>query len=102
MDQPGESRQMFAELHAGKGGRNRLELAADFLRRLGLHVPHIEMRRSAVEEEYDAGVGVLASLANAVGTKQFRQSQPQQAAAADLDHLAARYVHNRFPDEPEA
>src|SRR6266478_2144723 len=93
---------MFAELYAGNGGRDRLELAAHFLRRIGLHVPHIEVRRPAIEEEEDAGVGVLASLANGVGTEQLRQSQPQQTAAADLDHFAARYVHGVSFAKPQA
>ena len=49
----GDPRKAFADLDAGDFGRDRAELAANFLRGLGLDFPHVLMRRAAGEEDVD-------------------------------------------------
>src|SRR5260370_42360816 len=52
----------LADLDAGDVGRNRLELAADLGRSLGLDFPHILVRRSPPAEDiYDSPVRSPAS-----------------------------------------
>ena len=52
---PGQPREVLADLHAGHRGGDRGKLAADVGRRRRLHVEGIEMTRTAVPEEEDAG-----------------------------------------------
>ena len=49
----GHAREDLADLDAGDVGGDRLELAADFGRGVGLDVPHILVRRSAAQEDVD-------------------------------------------------
>jgi hypothetical protein len=49
----GDLRERLANLDASDLGRDRLELAADLLRGVGLEVPHILVGRPAAEEDVD-------------------------------------------------
>jgi hypothetical protein len=53
----GEAGQVFGDGDARHAGGDGLELAADLLGRVGFEVPDIEVGRSAVVEEEDAGSG---------------------------------------------
>ena len=50
----GQIRHRFAELDARHGSGNRLELAANLGRRIGLGIERLVMRRPAVEPDHDA------------------------------------------------
>ena len=52
----GQPRQMLADLDAGDTGGDRLELAADFGRRVGFEIDHVLMRRPAGQEDHDDGL----------------------------------------------
>ena len=51
-----ESREQFAHAVTGERGLDRLELASHFDRSLGLHVPHIEVARPAIQKQEDASI----------------------------------------------
>ena len=55
---PSQLRKMFRHAQTGKCGGNRLKLATDLSRRVGLHIPHIQMARPTVEMNDDAGIGL--------------------------------------------
>ena len=56
MDLLRESRQQLAHLISANRRRDRLKLTPDTLARFRLHVPHIEMARTTVEEQNNARV----------------------------------------------
>ena len=89
----GKMRQVLAELDAGDRGGDRVELAANVRHRVGLHVPHVEVAGTAVEEDDDAGVGPGLLLAPGVGAEQAGQAEVHEASAADLQHLSAGQRH---------
>ena len=68
----GRHRQMFTDIDIWCGGLNGAEGTTVFNGGLRLHVPHIEMRRSAVEENDDTGIG-FCGLTGAVAGQQLRQ-----------------------------
>jgi hypothetical protein len=90
MHLPREHGQMLAHLHTGDRGRDRLELAAHFRGRGGLHVPQVLMRWPALQEEQDARFGCAAahwSSPRGLGPKQPRQRQAAQRQAAHAKQL---------------
>ena len=53
---PGDLRHVFGNLDSGGRGRDRLELAANFLRRVRLRIPAVELADAAPAEQYDTGL----------------------------------------------
>ena len=49
----GLQREVLADLHAGDVGRDRLELAAELRRGVGLEVVHVHVRRAAGQVDHD-------------------------------------------------
>ena len=75
----------------GTFGLDRLELAANFGRGIGLQVPHVEVRRTAGQEDVDDRLvrprALAASSRSSVG-----QRQPAQGHAADRQEVAAGHA----------
>ncbi len=93
VDQPGHARQMLAELDARHGRGDRLKFTPQLDRRVGLHVPHVEVAGTAVEKNQDRRIrtGPAAALGRRLlGPQQARQTEPQVADRARLQHAAAR------------
>jgi hypothetical protein len=89
--------QMLADAQPWHAGRNGLELASQFARRIGLHVPCVQVARPAGLEQQNArfnGRGGRAD-SSAVGLcrfspKQIGQIQSQEPQAADSQQFPAR------------
>src|SRR5690348_2331418 len=75
---------MLADLHRGRPGGNRSELAADGDGALGLGVETVDLRQSAGEEDVDAGPRRLALPARGPQGSQLADTQPEQADGAGL------------------
>src|SRR5262249_6927786 len=60
---PSHARQVLANLNAGYGRADRLELAAELDRQMGLHVPHVWLRRPPGQIEHNTGLRTAASFA---------------------------------------
>ena len=89
-----QARQVFRQLQSGDAGGDRLELAADLGGRLRLHVPHVEMTGTAVEEKENTVVGARGGAGRLfAGSEQARQGQPQHAGRACLQHMTPRQAH---------
>jgi hypothetical protein len=88
---PGHARQAFTHLDAIRARRDRLVRSANLLRRVRLHVEHVEVTRPAPLEEEDDGPGLcLGTFLKRLGPEQLRERQAQQSQPADLEHLPAR------------
>ncbi len=92
-----ETGEMLGNLDPRQTRSDRLELAPDLDRRVGLHVPHVELAGAAVQEDDDARIGpgresraVGHAPASGIGLEQLREGQAQRGAAADLHHLSTR------------
>ena len=83
----GGLRQEFAELDAGDRGGDRLELAPDIDRGVGLHVPGFELTGAAAHVEHDGGGGPL--LRGARGRLGFRSQHVGQHQAPRAEQAAA-------------
>lgn len=89
----GQSRQVFADLHAGRLRGDRAELAPILDRAVGLHVERVVLRRSAGQEDINHRLGFggrLTSLGRRrapVGDVGERQSQ--ESDGSGLHGLAA-------------
>jgi len=81
-------RQVLAELNAGHAGRNGLELAANAVGRGRLHVPHVEVAGTAIQEDQHARVGPRC-WAGFFGGQELGQRQAHQPQPADLQQVAA-------------
>ena len=57
-----ELRQVLTHLVARQRSGNRRELATNGIRRVGLHIPHVEMTGSSVQKDEDAGIGCRSQL----------------------------------------
>ena len=57
MSMPSRHRQMLAQSHSRCGGFNRLKLASNLGRSLGLHVPGVDMRGTAGQHDHDRCLG---------------------------------------------
>ena len=88
----GQERQVLAERKARHGRCDRLELAADLNRGIGLHVPQILVSRAAFEhkenERLCLGPGRLAGCRP--GREQARQAQADQSGRADVQQVSPR------------
>ena len=54
---PGLQGHVLADVEAGHVGLDRLELAADLGRRLGLQVVHVELGGTAIQPDHDDALG---------------------------------------------
>ena len=82
--------EMLADLHAGHVGGDGFELAAEFFRRVGLEIIHVEVRRTARQVDHDGGLvsdrrdaGRTAGAGRGAETEHLRQRQAG-AEGADL------------------
>ena len=72
----GQPRQVLANLDARHAGGDRLELAANFGRRLGLHIPEVDMAGPAEQKDEDARI----EPARRAGCRRRGGAQPSQSA----------------------
>ena len=87
---PGQFGQVLADLHAGRDGVDRCELAPDPRRSVGLEVPGLVLRRSARLEQVDhrscprrrVGLGL------GVAPEQVAKPEPSQAQSTNLEEMA--------------
>ena len=85
--QPGED---LGDLNARHLGRDRPERPADFLGRIGLHVPGVELRRAADQEQQDAIE--VAIRRDGAGTRKGlhrRKAQAQCRQRAGMEEIPA-------------
>ena len=84
-----QPRQMLARSRPARSCRlDAPELAANLGGGVGLHVERIEMAESAGEQDEDDRAGAPRSLGRRLGREQFREREPGEAAAADLQEGA--------------
>ena len=83
-----QSRQVFANLNAGNRCRNRLELAADFQRRIHFEVEHVLVRRAAGQVNHDDRLVRIADAGFGFGLEKLRQGKPAEAERADFQKVA--------------
>ena len=91
--QPGRQRQPVGDPEPGQARGDRIELAPDLARGVGLRVPQIEVAGTAVMEQQDHGADRSRRLAEGLGTEQPGEREgrgthpqdpdPQQVAAAE-------------------
>jgi hypothetical protein len=92
----GEIRHHLAELHAGNRGGDRLELAANLRRRIGLGIERLVMRWPAIEPDQNAinllATGLAGQRRRPCGIRsqpeQIRQPESQQTANAELQEVS--------------
>jgi hypothetical protein len=91
----GSQGEMLADLNSRHAGGNRLELPADFSRRLRLEVVHVLRRSSAMQEQDDHALRLAARSAQThflcIAPSRETEHAPQQSQSAGLQALAARY-----------
>src|SRR5437016_8164987 len=81
---------MLANLNARNVGIYRLELAANFRRRVLLEIEHILVRRTARQKDHDDRLVRFADAGCRLGAEQFRQCQAAHHERADLEEIPAR------------
>src|SRR6266567_1177640 len=81
---------MLANLDAGNFGIDRLELAANFRRRVLLEIEHVLVGRPARQKDHDDRLVRLADAGLCLGAQQLRQRQAAQPKRADLQKIPAR------------
>src|SRR5207248_4401251 len=85
----GDARDQLADLDPRHVRGNRVELPADFARRLGLDVPHVHVRRTAGQVDIDDGLVLTAPALLRLGPQQRGQRQAAEDRAADGEKVAA-------------
>ena len=83
----GEQGKVLAEREPGHGRGNRLELAADLLGCIGLHVPEVLVSRASFQDEENERLG-LGTRRSRGRCEQSGQSQPDHAGRADMEQVA--------------
>src|SRR5438132_7410524 len=81
---------MLANLDAGNFSIDRLELAANFRRRVLLEIEHILVRRPARQKDHDDRLVRFANAGLRLGAQEFRQCQTAQREGADPEKIPAR------------
>src|SRR2546426_10230002 len=81
---------MLANLDAGNFSIDRLELAANFRRRVLLEIEHILVRRAARQKDHDNCLVRFADPGLRLGAQQLRQRQTAERERADLEKVPAR------------
>ena len=82
---------MFADADAGLVGGDAVELAADFDRGAGFHVPEIDVAGAAEEKHEDAGPGTGGAGGGGLSqTQQVAGAQAQHREPADFQQVPAR------------
>ena len=91
----GGERQVLANLHAGRGSLDGIEGAAIGERRLGFHVPHVDVRRAAAKEKQDDGFGRLFAATQRISrcTKQGVRRKLQPARGGRRGHEKRAPIH---------
>ncbi len=85
----GQLREDLADLDARHAGRDRPERPADLLGRVGLHVPGVELRRPADQEQQDAvDVAVPRHRPPRLQRLHPRQAQPEPGERAGVEEVA--------------
>ena len=90
----GLQREVFADLHAGNVGLDRLEFAAEFGRSVRLEVVHVHVRRAAGQVNHDGGLwprrcGLMAGVVAWALQAQHVGEGQAGAERADLEEIAA-------------
>src|SRR5262249_44698166 len=90
----GDFRKHFANLDPGNFGRDRFELASDFLRRFGFDLPHVLVRRTSAQEDIDYGLVGAADASPRLSAQNVGQTQAGGAKSehTDLEKTAPRYT----------
>ncbi len=88
--QPGDFRQMLANLDVLDAGGDRLELPTHFARRVHLQIKHVLMRRPARQENHDDRLVRTTNAGLRLGAEQLRQGNSAEAERADLQKIPAR------------
>src|SRR5438876_9648551 len=81
---------MLANLDAGNFGIDRLELAANFRRRVLLEIEHILVRRPTRQKDHDDRLVRFANAGLRLGAQKLRQGQTAQRERADFEEIPAR------------
>ena len=76
----GGEREMLANVHARRSGLDGSKRAAVFHRRLGFHIPHINVRRATAEKKQDGGLGRLRAPASQIGLRSHHRGAKLQTA----------------------
>jgi hypothetical protein len=83
-------RQQIAEFHARDVRRRGTHRAGDLGGGVGLHVPHVLMRRAADEVDHDDGfVATLFGRDALFGLQELTEGESAEAEGADLEKFAA-------------
>ena len=82
-------RQMFANLHARRLGRDRLELAANIFRSVRLQVKTVVLSQSAGQEDVDNRLGGMHGRRLGTQSVEVRSAQAEQRNSPGLQHGAA-------------
>src|SRR5882672_3005035 len=88
----GETWQVLADVDSGHVRGDRMELTADFFRRVGFQIPGFEVRRPAIIKDQDAGLRLAESAAGGSclsGAAQGARAQPigpQQSGEAQTSN----------------
>ncbi len=92
--------QVFANPHAREPSGNGRERTAVFRGPLGLHVPGIDVARSAGHPKQDDALAVLRGIATldrvGAGPQQVGQRQPGESTQPGFEHAAAAGKHQTF------
>src|SRR5579872_3413034 len=81
---------VLANLDAGDVGLDRLELAADIGRRVGLQVEHVLMRRAAGQVDHDDRLVGGSDARRGLGSQHVRERKPAQRQPADSQEVTSR------------
>ena len=69
-----EHRQVLADLDAGRLRRDRMELAAYVVRRMGLQIETVLLRETARQEDINAGLGFAKTRGICFSRRRLAQS----------------------------
>ena len=92
----GQTRQVLGDLHARRGGLDRVELAANPIRGIGLQVEAVLLGQATREKDVEHGLGLATagSQLTRIGRPQCLQvvgPQSHQAQGSGLDRRSARH-----------
>ena len=90
-----QERQVLAEREPGHGRRDRPELAANPLGRVGLHVPEVLVRRPPLQEEEDQRLRLRPRIHP--GPEQPRQAEPEQPRPSHAQDVATADAVTQSP-----
>src|SRR5690348_10802733 len=81
---------MLADLDAGDVRLHRLELAPDVDRRVGLHVEHVLVRRTARQVDHNDRLVVGPHSGAGFGGEEIGEAEPAEGESAYFQELSTR------------